>query len=105
MASLRTLDPALRPWAEALVEVARQRGLRPIVTSAYRTMAQQRVLYDRYIQGRSAYPAARPGYSTHEWRLAFDMVSSDNAQLGRIWRSWGGKWTPHDAVHFQPHVR
>lgn len=98
--SLFALDPRFRPWAEALVEVARRYGLRPTVTSTYRTIREQQRLYSEYLAGRHPYPVARPGTSLHNYGLAVDLVSSDNAWLGEVWRSWGGQWSPADDVHY-----
>src|SRR5262245_30597335 len=110
MATLAGLDPALRPWAEWLVDTARSLGLNPVVTSVRRSYASQRRLYDlrqRTLAGTlrpgerpQLYPVAPPGTSDHEIGWARDMVSDDNPQLGKLWRSVGGAWTPSDSVHF-----
>jgi len=75
----------------------------PSVTSARRSRAEQRALYARYLRGESRFPVAPPGTSKHERGLAFDLVTEPdvNDQLGRIWNTWGGYWTPSDRVHFQ----
>lgn len=104
---LGQLHPALQPFARALVAVARAHGLRVVVTSAYRDPAKQARLYARYKAGLSPYPAAAPGKSTHEQRLAFDIKLSDPryyASLGQLWESvdrrfrWGGRF--NDPIHF-----
>lgn len=105
MAAFSDLDPTLRPWAQALYNVASRYGLRPRVTSTYRSVQEQRILYDRYKRGLSALPAAQPGRSLHNWRLAFDLVvdgAEAQAWLGAVWEAWGGRWGGrfNDPVHF-----
>jgi D-alanyl-D-alanine carboxypeptidase len=111
MASLSTLDPQLRPWAEYLVRVGEYYGLRIQVTSARRTAAQQASLWNRYQtcqrEGGRCLPAAPPGTSDHERGLAFDLVvggdyhSAAQRWLGQVWQSWGGRWAGNaDPVHF-----
>lgn len=100
--STAALHPEFRPWADWLVAVARYWGLRPRVTSTYRSLAEQARLY-RLRQERpdlQPYPVAPPGQSLHNYGLALDMVSTDNARLGALWRHYGGSWSPSDAVHF-----
>lgn len=94
------LDPRFRPYAEALVSIARQYRLNPRVTSTYRSIAEQTALYREYLAGRHPYPVAPPGQSMHNYGLAFDMVSEDNAWLGAVWNVWGGKWSVSDDIHF-----
>lgn len=101
-ASLRSLDPQFRPYAQALVEVARSYGLKPVVTSTYRSVSEQRRLYERWLAGQHPYPVAPPGRSLHNYGLAIDLVCGNQAWLGSVWRSWGGVWSPSDNVHFQP---
>lgn len=98
----RDLDPRFAPWAEWLYRTAEVNRLAPRVTSTYRSMAEQQRLYDRYRAGRSAYPAARPGCSTHNYGLAFDLVAHNLEGLGRLWESVGGRWGGRfrDPIHF-----
>lgn len=102
----RDLNPGFRPWAQWIYEVAEVNGLRPRVTSGFRSVARQQELYDAYRAGRSKFPAARPGYSLHNYGLAIDFVSQDpqNRRLGRLWESvggrWGGSFRSNDWVHF-----
>lgn len=98
--SLNLLDGRFRPWAKALLDLASRYRLRPRVTSTYRSISEQRRLYERYIAGEHPYPVAKPGESLHNYGLAIDLVSDDNAWLGAVWKHWGGAWTPKDDVHF-----
>lgn len=95
---------SVRPYFRWLVDVADALGLDPRVTSTIRSRAEQQRLYDNYLRGQSQFPAAPPGSSLHERGLAIDLVSRDNALLGRVWRHYvGGRWSPSDAVHYDLH--
>lgn len=111
MASLDSLDPRLRPWAQYLLQVGRQYNPNFVVTSARRSRRKQVKLYRRYLSGKSKIPAAPPGTSLHELGLAFDIAQKGVDPigdpwlqwLGSVWESWGGKWGgARDPVHFQP---
>lgn len=103
--NLSSLVPDLEPFARELVRVAGANGLQPRVTSARRTIDEQRALYDRYLRGINPYPVAPPGTSAHETGEAFDMLVTPVEylqDLGAIWQSWGGVWGGNgDPVHFQ----
>lgn len=105
------LVPELRPAAYALLQVAQKAGLRPRVTSVRRSRSEQAALYARFLRGESDLPAAPPGTSQHEHGLAFDMVLAEGyrtpnqAALGALWRSWGGRWESADPVHFFVQLR
>src|SRR6267378_4121496 len=102
--SIYDLVPELQPYAAALVDAAGAAGLLPRITSTVRTRSEQRKLYNRYLAGQSGYPVMPPGFSAHEYGEAFDMVVSPMAALadvGYTWKSWGGGWDGHDAVHFE----
>lgn len=103
------LQPQLRPAAAWLFNYGQQldRSLR--VTSVLRSYSEQARLYRRYLAGQSLFPAAPPGTSDHEIGQAFDMVGSADPhsdpvlrELGRIWKSWGGRWGGdyRDPIHF-----
>jgi len=113
MADLRTLHPGLIPWAKWIYAVGKFNDPRMVVTSAYRSPQHQSRLYDAYRQGKSLIPAAPPGRSLHQYRLAFDMARSGTDPLtdpllvflGRLWESYGGKWGgSRDPVHFQVRI-
>lgn len=102
MGAFSRLDPRLRPWANELYRIAVQNGLQPRITSTFRSIAEQKILFDRHNRGESDLPAAAPGCSQHNYGLAFDLVSNNNEWLGSIWESWGGRWGGRfrDPPHF-----
>jgi len=111
VASLRTLHPAFRPYAEDLYRFAQSLDNSFVVTSARRSHAEQSQLYNRFLRGESGgLPALPPGRSLHEYGFAFDLArpgirpqdDSTLANLGGLWRMWGGRWSDRDPVHFQP---
>lgn len=76
-------------------------GLRPRVTSAYRSIREQEILWNRRQRGQHPLPVAFPGTSMHNYGLAVDLVSDNNEALGRYWQSLGGVWGgKSDPVHF-----
>lgn len=92
----------LRPYAQYLYRVALYNQLHPRVTSVYRSNQTQAILYARYRQGLTNLPAAPPGESKHQYGLAFDMVTDDNASVGALWQAMGGRWGGStDPVHFE----
>ena len=117
MIALRGLHPELRPYAEYAVNVAKQYGLEPYVTSVYRGMDLQRKLrqnWERCVErglypsdarlqyGMScAYPANRPGDSGHNYGLAWDSwVPADQMATWRAIREWVGWRVPdNDQIH------
>lgn len=108
MNALSGLVEQLRPYAEQLVQVAADNGLAPRVTSTYRTYAEQKALYDKWLSGASAYPASPPGEGSHELGWAFDLVVNPMeylAPLGELWEdwggTWGGRWRHPDVIHFE----
>lgn len=105
MSAISSLEPFLRPFAQGLLDYARQEGMRPRLLSTYRSIGEQRRLYERFISGRSTIPAAFPGRSLHNYRHAFDLAvrtEEDQAWLGLVWESWGGRWGGrfNDPNHF-----
>jgi hypothetical protein len=102
--SLAAVDPSLAEAIRALVSVAEQAGVRVQITSTLRSSWDQRRLYWRWRAGLSGLPAAIPGQSAHEYGWAVDLVTSPevSAELGSVWRSWGGAWGgSRDPVHFE----
>jgi len=105
MALFDDLSPELAPFARDLVYASDVAGLQPRITSTNRTHSQQARLYRGYLANpQRAYPVAPPGYSSHEYGEAFDMVVTPMealADVGYTWQQWGGGWNPADAVHFE----
>jgi LAS superfamily LD-carboxypeptidase LdcB len=101
---LSGLHPEVRDRVAWLLDQARKEGLHVQVTSTLRTRAKQDQLYRAWLaRGRTGLPAAPPGYSTHEYGFAVDLVSDNQARLvqlaGCAHLHWAG---PGDVVHFDP---
>lgn len=70
------------------------------INSAFRTVAQQYLLYQWYQQGRCGIPiAASPGRSNHESGRAVDVANYSNVITAMSNRGWAHD-VPGDAVHF-----
>jgi len=104
MASLRTLDARVAPLAKWFIARLKEAGITVTVTSTRRSMSEQRKLYAAYRAGRSKYPAAAPGASTHGLGFAFDLHLDPPryAEAGALWEAlgltWGGRFS--DPIHF-----
>lgn len=79
--TLKGLNPGLLSAAEYTLQLGAKYGLKPQVTSVYRTLDEQRTLRrlyeacqagDRLSCQKQPYPANRPGDSAHNWGLAWD---------------------------------
>lgn len=85
---------------EALARAISSRGEKLIVNSAYRTIAQQLFLYNRYQAGECEITAAAPpGKSNHQSGLAIDIADPEGwipYLEANGWR-WLGEW---DRPHF-----
>lgn len=114
------LHPSVQPRARELLQRAINIGIPLVVTTGYRSPDEQARLY---AQGRTApgpiVTNAPPGWSWHEFRLAFDVaVRGENGQPtwpndDALWKrigaagkaaglEWGGDWTGIvDRPHFQ----
>lgn len=109
MASLRSLSPDFYPIAAAFVAALESAGVQVIVTSSRRDLDQQAALYANFKAGKSKYPAAPPGQSTHGLGYAFDLhlVPPVYADAGALWESlgltWGGRF--NDQIHFDARPR
>jgi hypothetical protein len=93
----------LQPGAkDALRRVIKAKGEQLIVTSAYRTVAQQHLLYSWFQQGKCGISlAARPGKSNHEDGLALDLPDSDNFTWRDVLDNEGWDWLgSNDRFHF-----
>ena len=111
MIALRGVNPAVRVAAEAAIAAAEAFGISVRVTSAFRSMEEQKVLRDRFeacvLAGRMGqgpdclYPANRPGDSGHNFGLAFDSVVPAHSQTAwnGIREAHGFKVLPNDIIH------
>src|SRR5574342_442955 len=94
--------------ANGLIAWARRTlGAEVVVTSVHRSSRKQAKLYADWKAGKSKYPAAPPGTSTHERRLAFDVGVPGKSKaileaMGKAWErvglTWGGRFG--DPIHF-----
>lgn len=109
MADLNTLDYRLVPYAKWIYAVGKYYQPKLVVTSAFRSPADQQRLRFKWLTGQSPIPAAPPGRSLHNFGLAFDLASlgvdpfEDPVlpPLGRLWQSIGGAYGGVcDPVHF-----
>lgn len=92
------LQPAAK---EALRRAIKARANAPLrLTSAYRTVAQQHILYSWYEMGSCDIAlAARPGLSNHEDGLAIDTPDFDEWRTALEVQDW--EWLgDNDEVHF-----
>ena len=117
---LNHLNPVTKRQLDAALREMHRRGLRPHVTSTYRSSAEQRAIY-RCAQRRSCrrrrgiYGAKRPGTSLHESGLAVDLggvarghrrhrrLTPHGRQVVRIMRRHGFNWRYglKDPAHFE----
>lgn len=116
---LEDLDPIVEKMARALLVAAEHEGIHLLVTSTLRTYQEQA---DIYAQGRTRpgkrVTNARPGYSWHNFGLAFDVVplvygkpvwnSNCWSRIGALGRAlgltWGGDFSSlKDLAHFEYH--
>ncbi|MGB3693547.1 MAG: peptidoglycan-binding protein, partial [Spirulinaceae cyanobacterium] len=89
------------PGLQALEKAIQARGTKMFINSAYRTIAQQLILYQHYRSGARCgiRLAATPGRSNHQSGLAIDIEDAYS------WRSYlekyGWQWLgSRDPVHF-----
>ena len=71
---------------QAMRAAAARDGVRISIVSGFRTMDQQRYLYNLYLSGRGNL-AARPGYSNHQSGLALDLNTSSGGVLNWLNRN------------------
>lgn len=109
MGALADLHPTFQPYAAAILRALQSLDPTFVVTSAKRSKASQRALYEAYIAGKHPLTVAPPGCSKHQVGLAIDVARSKVSplqdrylmQIGRLWRAKGGEWGgERDPVHF-----
>jgi len=80
------------------------RGIRIIITSTFRSIREQTLLFQNAQRGLSKFPVARPGFSTHQLGIAVDLVPEDPDDLPtvvEVMRAVGFRWAgERDRVHF-----
>lgn len=115
--NIATLHPRVRPLARALVNRAKEIGIKIVITSGTRTYDEQNELYE---QGRSkpgrVVTNARGGGSNHNFGIAFDQTvfegaspkweGPEYAKVGKLGKAlglaWGGDWVSiKDEPHFE----
>lgn len=98
---LTGLHPVVRQYAQYCLDWAKQNGVPVTVTSARRSREQQAKLYRDWLAGRSKFPANPPGFSGHEYGLAWD------SWVAPEYRDWwkqvreavGFRVPPNDWIH------
>lgn len=101
LSKLSGLHPAVRDAAVFARDVAQAFGVPVEFTSGYRSCTFQRELRARWEAGKSEFPANRPGFSGHNFGLAFD--STTRPEFQPFWnavREWVGfRVPPNDQIH------
>lgn len=86
---INTLHPQVRPYVIAFLNKCQGNGIKLKVTSAYRSIETQKTLV------RQGKPAAKAGFSFHNYGLAIDVktdVASQWETVGEIGQSLGFRW-------------
>lgn len=98
---LSGLHPAVRARAEMALNYAQKAGVPVTVTSTYRSIDQQRKLYQNYLNGTSRFPANPPGASGHNYGLAWDSVVADPyiSWWVRVREAFGFRVPANDWIH------
>lgn len=95
--------PEVRAAATWALGWADHYGVPITVTSGKRTWEDQERLYRSYLQGRSRFPANRPGDSSHQYGLAFDSTTENRFQdwWSMVRRMAGFEVLENDIIHAQ----
>lgn len=100
--ALSKLHPEVERRVAAMLDLLRRAGVRATITSGFRSIGKQQELFERAARGFSKLPAAKPGFSTHNYGFAVDIVLSGAPQsvLGEAARAVGLVWAgKNDPVH------
>ncbi len=115
---IEDLVPEMQEKCKSFIELCKKNGIDVIITSTYRDYESQQALYD---QGRTKpgnkVTNAKPGYSYHNFRVAFDFCPIVNGKAewndiklytkcGVIGEQcgleWAGRWVSFkEYAHFQ----
>lgn len=101
-AKVATLHPAFRSAVELLLDLAEENGVTVTVTSAFRSIEDQKRVC-RTAPG----PCATPGRSAHQYGLAIDLVggatanSEDHKWLRAVAQVIGFGFVANDPVHLE----
>lgn len=118
MADISLLLPKVESMAKDFINKCKSNGIDIIITSTYRSIEEQDILY---AQGRTTagnvVTNAKGGQSFHNWKVALDFCPVKNGvaqwndkalftKIGQIGKScgfeWGGDWTTFlDLPHLQ----
>lgn len=101
LSKLAGLHPVVRDAAIFSRDVAQAFGIPVEFTSGYRSCRFQRELRERWERGQSRFPANRPGFSAHNFGLAFDSTTAPRHQADwNAIREWVGfRVPPNDQIH------
>lgn len=93
-----------RRFDAACAAIRAELGVTVGVVSAFRTRAEQQVLYDRWLRREpGANPAAKPGTSNHERGLAIDITPNSSGPMRDIFARWGLRFpVPGEPWHVEP---
>ncbi len=92
---IEDLEPGTQSRCRVLLSQAQAQGIKLVVVQTWRTLEEQAFIWQ---QGRSRpgpiVSYARPGYSWHNFRRAFDVAF----RVGTTGVSWRGKWSVVGAI-------
>lgn len=105
MATTKGLNPGVARSLRTLLDTLRGLGYSATFTSGLRDSKKQAALYKAWKAGKSRYPVAPPGRSTHEYGLAVDVASNAPDEVLRFAADVAGLvwFGPSDRVHFDPY--
>lgn len=91
----------MRDRAVLARDVAQHFGIPVTLTSGYRSCNFQRELRQKWERGLSRWPANRPGFSGHNWGLAWDStVAPEHQAAWNTIREYLGFRVPrNDVIH------
>ena len=115
-ANIKDLKPKVKRMMDTLIVECKKSGFPIFITQGVRTMEEQATIYSigrRGKVGEKVVSMAKPGYSPHNWGVAFDIAFVKQpiyvgpwGKVGALGESlgleWGGRWASFpDRPHFQ----